>query len=126
MKREKILLRLTRLWILVLIVGSLQPARPAPVVGLHREIHWLAFGGVAFLLLMVSRNRRQEIRGVIVMCLLGLSLEYLQHLLYRHAMEWRDVRDDTLAIVAPLALYRLTRSGRAAFTATRSTPDATS
>ena len=100
--------RIAQVWILLLIVGSLNPARPALVVGLHREIHWLAFGGAAFLLLLLSRNRHQEIRSVIAVCLLGLSLEYLQHLIYRNAMEWRDVRDNALAILVALVLYRLT------------------
>ena len=88
-------------------VGSTQPASPGPVVDVHREIHWLAFGGAACLLLLGSRNRRQEIRSVIATCLLGLSLEYLQHLTYRIPVEWYDVRDDAFAILAALALYRL-------------------
>ena len=124
MKREQIILRLAQLWTLLLIVGSLQPGRPAPIVGVHREIHWLAFAGVTLLLLLLSHTRRQEIRGVFATCLLGLSLEYLQHLIYRNAVEWRDVRDDTLAILAAFALYRLARSSKAVLMPTRSTPNA--
>src|SRR6266849_2488245 len=118
LKSPRIIRRLTMAWLLLMVVGSLQPARllevagflrsaglrvaigslqpasplaaagalqpagPGPVVDLHRQIHWLAFGGAAFLLLLLSRNRRQEIRSVIATCLLGLSLEYLQHLIY--------------------------------------------
>jgi VanZ family protein len=124
-KREQIILRLAQLWILVLIIGSLQPARPAPVVGLHRELHWLAFAGVALLLLLLSRSRRQEIHAVFAACLLGLSLEYLQHFIYRNAMEWHDVRDDSLAIIAAFALYRVAGICKAAFPATRPTPNPT-
>jgi len=87
--------------------GSLHPTGTGPVVGLHREIHWLSFGGAAFLLLLLSRNRRQEIRSVIATCLLGLSLEYMQHLVYYIDLEWPDVYDDTLAAIVALALYRL-------------------
>ena len=105
-KRVQILLRLTRIWILLAIVGFLQPARPGPLVGLHREIHWLVFAGAAFLLLLLSRTRRQELCSVTVTFFLGLSLEYLQHLVYHHTMEWLDVRDDALAILVTLALYR--------------------
>jgi hypothetical protein len=108
-QRARIIRRITQAWLLLLIVGSLQPARPGPVVGLHREIHWLAFAGATFLLLLLSRNRRQEIRSAIGAFLLGLSLECVQHLIYRHPMEWRDVRDDTLAILAAFALYQFTR-----------------
>jgi hypothetical protein len=124
LNRPKIVLRLTQIWILVLIVGSLQPARPAPVVGLHRDIHWLAFAGAAFLLLLVCRNRRWEIRSLIAVCLLGLSLEYLQHLIYRNAMEWRDVRDDALGVIVAFTLYRLASTRIATFLASRSAPGA--
>jgi len=96
---RRVLLRVTQVWLLVLIVGSLQPARPGVVVGLHREIHWLAFAGAAFLLFSLSLNRRQQIHCATALFLLGLSLEFLQHQIYRNPMEWRDVRDDALAIL---------------------------
>jgi hypothetical protein len=66
--------------------------------------------GAAFLLCALSRNRRQEVRGALAVFLLGLSLEYLQHLIYHNAMEWWDVRDDALAILAAFTIYHLTRS----------------
>ena len=110
MKRQQIILRLAQLWTLLLVIGSLQPARPGPVTGLHREIHWLAFGCVALLLLLLSNTLRQELRFVFATCLLGLFLEYFQHLIYRNPMEWRDVRDDTCAILAAFALFRVARS----------------
>lgn len=111
MKRAQIIRRITLAWLLLIIVGSLQPARPWHSVALHRGIHWMAFAGAAFLLLLLSRSRRQEIRGVIAACLLGLSLEYVQHVVYRKPIEWCDVRDDTPAILAAYALYRLARDG---------------
>jgi hypothetical protein len=97
MNRPKIIRLIAQAWLLLMIVGSLQPARPGPVVATHRGIHFLAFGGAAFLLMLLSRNLRQEIRVVVGVCLLGLSLEYLQHLIYHNLMEWWDVRDDALA-----------------------------
>lgn len=102
---------LLALWIVLvafLIVGSLQPARPAFVHLAHREIHWLGFGGSALLLFCLSRTPRREILGASATVLLGLSLEFLQHLIGRNPIEWRDVSDDALAILAFLALYRLT------------------
>jgi hypothetical protein len=109
--------RIAQAWLLLLVIGSLQPARPGPVHAMHREIHFLAFGGAAFLLLLVTRNRREEIGVVAGACLLGLSLEYLQHLFYGNVMEWWDVRDDTIAVLAALVLYRLLAAGRGAFRA---------
>jgi hypothetical protein len=98
-------------------VGPLPNVGPGPVVDLHREIHWLAFGGAAFLLLLLSRNRRQEVRGIVATCILGLSLEYLQHLIYHIHMEWIDVGDDALAAFAALTLYWLVGTCKAVFQA---------
>ena len=116
MKRDQLILPIACAWILLLIVGSLQPARPAPMAGLHLGIHWLAFAVLSLLLLILSRTRRQEVFGVVAACLLGLSLEYLQHLIYRNPMEWHDVRDDSLAVLAAFALYRLAAFGKAVLT----------
>ena len=98
----------TRLWIALLIVGSLQPSRPGVVTGHHREIHWVAFAGAAFLLFSGSSTRRQQILRAFAIFLLGASLEVLQHLIYRNHMEWRDIADDGVAILVAFALYRLT------------------
>ena len=95
-------------WISLLVAGSLQPARPGIVKGLHREIHWVAFAGAAVLLFALSKTRLREMLGAGAILLLGVSLEVLQHLIYRNALEWRDVVDDGLAILAAFALYRLT------------------
>lgn len=51
-KHARIILRITQAWFLLLIIGSLQPARPGKGVTLHYGIHWLAFAGTAFLLLL--------------------------------------------------------------------------
>jgi hypothetical protein len=103
------------------LVGPFQKAAgPGPVIVLHREIHWLVFGGATFLLLLGSRNHRQELRSAFAMCLLGLSLEYLQYVIYHiDAIEWPDVLDDVLAILVALALYWLAGTCKAAFRATR-------
>ena len=94
-----------QVWLTLLVVGSLQPARPSLVTSFHPEIHWLAFASTAFLLFVLSRNPHQEIRRAIAVIVLGLSLECLQHLLYRNPMEWWDVRDDVLSVLAAFALY---------------------
>ncbi len=95
-------------WIALLIAGSLQPARPSLVRDLHREIHWVAFLGAALLLFSLSKTRLREILRAGTIFLLGGTLEVLQHLIYRNHLEWRDIADDGLAILAAFALYRLT------------------
>lgn len=97
-----------KVWLALLIVGSLQPARPGIVAGLHREMHWVAFAGAGLLLFSLSRTRRQEILGAFAIFLLGFSLELMQRLIYRNHLEWRDILDDGLAILLAFALYRLT------------------
>ena len=91
-------------WITLLIVGSLQPARPGIVTGHHRLLHWVAFAGAALLLISLSETRHQEILRAIIVFFMGVSLEVLQHLIYRNPLEWRDIGDDGVAILAAFAL----------------------
>jgi hypothetical protein len=95
------------LWVGLLIAGSLQPARASLVTGHHRGIHWLAFGGGALLLFPLSNTRRKQILCAFAIFLLGISLEILQHFIYRNSLEWRDIADDGVAILLAFALYRL-------------------
>ena len=98
----------TWIWLALLILGSLQPARPGIVNGNHLPIHYVAFAVAALLLFSLSRTRRREILGALATFFLGFSLELLQHLIYRNHLEWHDVADDGLAILVAFALYRLT------------------
>jgi hypothetical protein len=95
-------------WIAILIAGSLQPARPSLVRDLHREIHWVAFLGAALLLFALAKTRLKEMLWAGTVFLLGGSLEVMQHLIYGNHLEWRDIADDGLAVLAAFALYRLT------------------
>lgn len=100
-----LLRRITQAWLLLVVLGSLQPKRPGPMLALHREIHWLAFAGAAFLLLVLSRTLRQAIQRALLVFVLGAALESLQHFLYHTAAEWRDLRDDSFAILGACAVY---------------------
>jgi len=60
------------------------------------------------LLFTLAQTLRQEILRGGAIIFLGLSIEVLQYLVNRNRMEWRDVRDDGVAIVVVFALYRLT------------------
>ena len=64
----------------------------------------------SLLLFLLSRTRTQEtLRAIAILCL-GFCLEFAQHLIYRNPVEWRDVRDDAIAILLAFTLYRLTGS----------------
>jgi hypothetical protein len=110
------LIRITA-WLLVIgvTIGSLQPARPRLVRTYHDPIHVLAFGAIAFLFFRVSPNRRRRLLRALAIFLLGLSLEFFQHIFYRGPMEWLDVCADGASILISLALCDLiwTPSGKA-------------
>lgn len=95
-------------WLVLLILGSLQPARPGIVRGNHRLMHYVAFAGAALLLFCLSGTRRREVQGALAIAFLGFCLELLQHLIYRMPMEWRDVSDDSFAVLVAFALYSRT------------------
>jgi hypothetical protein len=99
--------RIAQAWLLLVIAGSLQPKRPAPLLAFHREIHWLAFAGLALLVLLVSRTVQETLQRVLAVLWLGVCLETCQHFLYHTATEWRDVRDDGFAILAACGIYWL-------------------
>ena len=106
-KRTWIVRLITLGWFLLIVLGSLQSRRPGSLMSLHRQIHWLAFAGAALLLLLAARNCLQALQRVSFTFLLGLSLEYLQHLIYHKATEWLDVADDAVAILAAFGFYWL-------------------
>jgi hypothetical protein len=81
-------------------------------------MHWLAFAGGAYMLLL-SVDRRREIGSAAALCLLAVSLEWLQHLIYRGPMEWQDVYDDNLAVLVTVGLYRLAGCSKLAFLTSR-------
>jgi TRAP-type uncharacterized transport system fused permease subunit len=101
-------------WLTLLILGSLQPLRLGHAPVIHRGIHWLGFAGAAFLLFPLSRTRRQEILSAFTAFLIGLSVEVLQHLIYRSSLEWHDITDDGLAIFVAFVLYHLSGAPKVA------------
>jgi len=107
----------TLAWLTLLSGASLQPVRPDFLSAVHREIHWLAFAGAALLLFALSSSRRQEVLKALVIFLLGVSVEFLQHLIYRNPLEWCDIGDDGVAILLSFALYRLVARAMRRFSA---------
>jgi hypothetical protein len=68
----------------------------------HRALHWLSFGGLAFLVTLLGRNRRERLLAPAAVAGLGVSIEYLQHVIYANALETWDIRDDLFACLAGL------------------------
>ena len=65
----------------------------------HRLYHFVAFGSTALLLLLVAATRGEQFAAVAGTILLGVSLEYVQHWVFHGALEWWDIRDDTIGVL---------------------------
>jgi VanZ family protein len=101
------------IWAAVLLVISLQPARPGNIHSgpAHNVAHFLSFGALAFLAARAfGLADRISVRPALVSFFWGLMIEYLQHVLNRMPVEWYDVRDDTAGIIVFMILgHTLTR-----------------
>ena len=112
---RRYLVHIAPFWVLALILGSLLPGHTKHLLGVstpysaarhgrvhwqHRLAHFLSFGSTTGLLLLLTRTRSQDVLVLLGMLLLGLSLEYVQHVLFEtEGLEWWDVRDDSYAEV---------------------------
>ena len=103
-------------WVAFLIVGSLQPHRIRVLSQGHHGhaiLHVLAFGVLGSLAMLTSLRRHRSL--VFAGCLaLGFLIELAQSHLYPNAIEWRDVRDDTVGVLlfSALTVVMLKLAGR--------------
>jgi hypothetical protein len=101
--------RAALLWGAALLIGSLQPIRPAHIhFGFaHHLLHFIGFGILAFLAAAGFGNPvRFSWRPAAASFLFGLAIELLQHWQYSIPMEWRDVRDNAIGILTFVAIYQ--------------------
>lgn len=88
-------------WAVFLTVISLQPHRVQQFGQgrpMHAVLHVLAFGVLGSLAILTISRRYKSL--AIVCCVgHGFLIEVIQAHLYPDAIEWGDVRDDTLGIV---------------------------
>lgn len=80
----------------------------------HRIVHWVSFGGLAFVLALLGRNTKQRVLASATAAGLGVVIEYLQCVIYLNALETWDIRDDLCASLVGLtgALCLIHISGR--------------
>lgn len=121
---KKAALWLVRLWIAIVIVGSLMPGQYKEKIGAspaqrtrahsttvpkHRIIHVLAFGSSCFFLGLLASNRRAQYRSAVEILLLAALIELAQDLIYAHGkmFEWWDLRDDAIGILLAVLVLRL-------------------
>ncbi len=100
------------IWIVFLVVLSLQPLRLHGVIrgrASHLFLHALLFGFAAVIPLLLSVNRAQECARVI--CVFGLTaaIEIAQGLIYGFRTEWRDLAADGVGILIAFVAIRFWR-----------------
>jgi VanZ family protein len=102
--------RIAIIWVICLVIFSLQPNRAPGTRGRaipHQSEHVVIFGATAVLLMTLARNRREE--WIAAACVVGLAvaIEFAQWGIYRMpGFEWWDVREDSLGILLGLVLVR--------------------
>jgi hypothetical protein len=90
-------------WAAVLLIASLQPKRPPNFhfSVAHHVVHFLCFGALAFLATVGFGNLgRTSPLPAAATFLFGFTIEFLQHLQNRQSIEWYDVLDDAVGILA--------------------------
>jgi VanZ family protein len=102
------------IWVICLIVASLQPFRPEATKAhhslKHQIEHVVVFGATGLIFLALARERREDWTATGGVVVLALFIETAQLLIYHtpEGFEWWDVRDDTLgAFLALLVMTRL-------------------
>jgi hypothetical protein len=72
-----------------------------------RLTHVLYFGILTLLANALRSRHRWWIWTALACWLFGVGLEVLQHLIYRTALEWGDIRDDGIGVVLGLSILAL-------------------
>jgi hypothetical protein len=100
----------TFIWAAILLIVSLQPRRPANFHSsiAHHVAHLLAFGALAFLATVgFGDARRIALWPATAAFLFGFAIEFVQHVHNRKSIEWHDVRDNAIGILAFTALCHM-------------------
>src|SRR5271165_2874013 len=98
------------IWAAALFAISIQPARPGNIHSgpAHHVAHFLSFGALAFLAAMgFGFADRISVYPALGTFLWGGAIEYLQHLQNQMPVEWYDVRDDGVGIIAFMILWHI-------------------
>ncbi len=102
-------------WVLGLVIMSLQPFRPEGTRGRaapkHQIEHVLIFAATGVVLLSLARGRTSEWRAALGVVGLATAIELAQLAIYRMPVgfEWWDVREDSIGIALGLIVIRYTR-----------------
>ena len=88
-------------WAFFLTAASLQPHRIRGFKQghpMHAVVHALAFGVLGSLAILTCSRRHRSL-AIVCSAALGFLIEVVQARLYPDAIEWNDVRSDTLGVL---------------------------
>lgn len=98
--------RVAVVWVVALVIFSLQPGRPQGTRGrgvpLHQIEHVLIFGATGVLIVALGRSRNEELQAAAFVVCLAAGIEAAQLSIYRMPVgfEWWDVREDSIGAAA--------------------------
>ena len=100
------------IWVLLLSVVSLGPMwlkYHFLRTGGHMHVpgHFLMFMVTAMLLCWSATSVRSRLLRAFGAFLIGFTTEWLQAVIYHNPIEWRDIRTDTLGIIAGFLIVSL-------------------
>ena len=106
-----VLKRVILVWVIALVVLSLQPERIETARGRsfrHQILHVMVFGATGLLFLALARGRREEFNATAAVVALATAIEISQFLIYRlPAFEWWDVREDSIGAAIAVVLHQI-------------------
>ena len=115
------------LWMLLVLIGSFLPGPHKQAIGIvatygnvattdvrwqHRLLHIACFALIGLLLVLTARSPKRAVFALLGTIVFGLAIEYGQSFFYGAALEWWDIRDDSLAAVGGVLAGNTTRIRR--------------
>ena len=113
MLTRTVLQKAALLWVICLVLFSLQPLRPEGTRGrgvlLHQIEHVVIFAATGVLLVTLGRSKSEEWLALLCVVALAGAIEAAQLAIYRMELgfEWWDVRDDSIGALFGLIAVRL-------------------
>lgn len=106
-------MRIAYLWTAAIVIMSFLPGEAKEALGTetrstipavrhraavrHTTGHLVAFAIAALLFTIASAKKSHRLYYLLMIVVLGLTIEYCEHAIYGSTFEWWDVRDDSLA-----------------------------
>lgn len=88
--------------------GCLMPARWLPPLPHDKLLHFLAFGGLAFLAARIAQNNAEQVWWLVGLLVASWAIEVLQNLVPGRKFCWHDMAANAAGISVAAVLSHLT------------------